>query len=333
MSLPCRSFAALVLGLLFFVQTALAATDKNPKPADLVFQPTRVAFDCAGRDTLTLYPGFLAEIPDSTTASANNLTTYSCRSWNEMGPENIYRLEVTGDLDLFAALRNYSDPTAPPDEDLDIFLLGDCDTEACLAGENLEFSLSLSPGTYYLVVDGYGTSNPAQGLFTLVVECREQGVPVAICAPDGADAVNPGTGTVAREGNLFGQPNLVQTYDCSPIVERGGELWYAVTVEAQHEFTAATTGLGENLDAALWLFDTCGPTAQCLGFADDKLAGEAETLSWANDTNLPVTVFLGLDCYRAPVDENAGGVSIQFAGQSNVPTVKRSWGSVRSVYR
>lgn len=310
-----------------------AATDKNPKPADPVFQPTRVAFDCAGRDTLTLSPGFLAGMPDSTTASANNLTTYGCRSWNEMGPENIYRLEVTADLDLFAALRHHEDPAAPPDEDLDIFLLDDCDTEACLAGENLEFSLTLTPGTYYLVVDGYGTTNPAQGFFTLLLECRELGLPLAVCEPGGAQAVSPGTGTVPFQGSLFGQPNLMQTYDCSPIVERGGELWYAVTLEAQHEFTATLTDLAPTLDAALWLFDACGPEARCLGFADDYLAGLAESLRWANDTDLPVTVFLGLDSYRLPGTEGEGAVAIQFSGVSNVPVSPTSLESLRSRYR
>lgn len=309
------------------------ATSKHPKPADPDFQPSREVFDCAGRDTLDLYPGFVAEIADSTTAGENLLSAYACRSWNEQGPENIYRLEIGTGLELFAALRGYDGTDSFPDEDLDIFLLSDCDTDSCLVGENLEFSIVLDPGTYYLVVDGYGTSNPAEGFYTLLVECRELGVPQQICAAGGATEVAPGTEVISLEGNLFNQPNLVQTYDCSPIVERGGELWFAVTVLAHHEFTATTTLLSPGVDVALWLFDGCGPQAVCLDFADDKLAGQAEELLFPNDSDEDVVVYLGLDCYRYPETEALGDVTIEFQGVSNVPTVKRSLGGVRGLYR
>ena len=132
---------------------------------------------------------------------------------------------------------------------------------------------------------------------------------------------------------FFGQPNLIQTYSCSPIVERGGEVWFAVTVESVHEFTATTTSLSGSLDAAFWLFDGCGPDAQCLGFADDKLAGQAETLTFPNDTDFSITVYLAVDSYRLPASEAQGEFTIQFQGISNVPTVRQSLGSVRSLYR
>jgi hypothetical protein len=331
--LPALFCALLGLVLPAIAGAAVSATDKNPKPEDPDFSPARVVFDCAGRDTLDLFPGFAAEIPDSNTASESNLDSYACRAWNEQGPENIYRLEIATSLKLFAALRAFDDVTALPEEDFDIFLLGDCDTDSCLVGENLEFSTTLDAGTYYLIVDGYGTSNPAIGHYTLVMECRELGLPVQICEPGGAQTVNPGTETTPLAGNLFGQPNLLQTYECSPIVERGGEIWYAVTLEAHHEFSAAVTLQATNLDAALWLFDGCGPEAVCLDFADDKLAGQAEEIGWANDTDGPVTVYLGFDCYRPPETSELGEVVIEFLGVSNVPTVRRSFGSVRSLYR
>lgn len=310
-----------------------SATDKNPKPADPDFSPGRVTFDCTARDTLDLFVGFQAQIADSTTASENNLPGYGCRSWNEQGPENIYRLDLADNLELFAALRNFDDPTGLPDEDLDIFLLSDCDSDSCLAGENLEFSITLDPGTYYLVVDGYGSSNPAEGFYTLVLETRESGLPMQICEPGGAIPLQPGSDTITETGNLFPQPNLMQNYACSPIVERGGELWYAVTVEGFHEFNVEITILAETLDTAIWLFGGCGPFAECLGFADDKLAGQSETLDFVNDTENPVTVYVGIDSYRPADTEPLGELTVVFTGTSNVPTVKRSLGGVRSLYR
>ena len=309
------------------------ATDKNPKPEDPFFVGARTTFDCSARDTLDLYPGFAAGIPDSNTVGENNLPGYSCRNWNEQGVENIYRLEIDQGLQLFAALRHFEDPAAMPEEDFDIFLLGDCDTDSCLVGENLEFSVNLDPGTYYLVVDGFGGSNPATGFYTLLLECREPGLPLQICTEGGATPVAPGTGTISLTGNLFQKPNLMQNFECSTIIERGGEIWYAVTVAGHHEFTATTTMLAGTLDAALWLFDGCGPDAQCLDFADDKLAGEAESLTWANDTDDTVTVYLGLDCYREPAYEDISGVTIEFQGTSNVPTARQSLGSLRALYR
>ena len=314
-------------------QNFATATDKNPKPEETFSTPSRAVFDCAGRDTLALDSSFFAEISDSTTASENNLSRYACRVWSEEGPENIYRLEVAQALQLYASLRQYGDTTAPPDEDLDIFLLSDCDTDSCLAGENLEFSIQLPPGTYYLVVDGYGSSNPAQGFFTLLLECRELGVPLQICEPGGAIPIEPGVGVLSMDVNVYGQPNLIQTYACSPIVERGGEIWFAVYLEPYHEFTASTYILAGSLDAALWIFDGCGPDAQCLGFSDDKLAGQAESIVLANDSDAGITVYLGLDSYRNPSSDIQGEVTMQFEGVSNVPTEKQSLGSVRSLYR
>jgi hypothetical protein len=312
---------------------ALAATDKNPKPADMDFTPTRQVFDCTARDTLDLFAGLELSRPDWTTESPAELNSYGCRQWNEQGPENIYRLELASDLEVFAALRGFADPTTYPETDLDIFLLSDCDTDSCLAGENLEFSLPLAAGTYFLVVDGYGTSNAAADSFTLLLECRELGVPLEICAPGGAEAINPGTGTSDREGDLYQQPNLVQTFSCSPIVERGGEEWYAVTISPYHEFSVTMDPLSLAMDGALWLFDGCGPDAGCLAFADDKLSGEAETLGWVNDSEVELTVYLACDAYREVEDEFSGLYSLQFVGISNVSDTRKSFGSFRSMYR
>jgi hypothetical protein len=339
--MPSRLFASLTALIILLCLMSLpagardiiTATDKNPKPDDPFFSPSRAVFDCTGRDTLDLSPWFNAQIADSTNASENNLPGYACRAWSEEGPENIYRLEVTQALELFAALRAFDDISSPPDEDLDIFLLSDCDTDSCLAGANLEFSITLPAGTYYLVVDGYGTSSPAEGFYTLLLECRELGVPVQICEPGGATPVSPGAETAEYMTNLFSQPNLVQTYACSPIVERGGEAWYAVTVEPHHEFTATTTLLATTLDVALWIFDGCGPEAVCLDFADDKLAGQPEALTLVNDADAALTVYLALDSYRPAASEALGEVTLEIQGVSNVPTVKKSLGSVRSLYR
>jgi len=174
---------ALLLGIWALFPAAQAqttASDKDPKPYSSTISGTRSTFDCTGRDTLDIAPLYAAEIPDSTTASENLHSSYACRTWNEDGPENIYRLEITTPVEFFAALRGFNDPAGPVTSDLDLFLLSDCDTDSCVISGNTEISANLDPGTFYLVVDGY---DGAEGKFTLLLEGREQGVPLEICTP------------------------------------------------------------------------------------------------------------------------------------------------------
>jgi len=103
---------------------------------------------------------------DGTTVGGTNVVSaYSCVGWNEGGPEVVYELELTADAT--AVPGTISGMTA----DLDIFFLGSCDENDCLEYGNTYFTSDALPaGTYYIVVDGYGTAEDA---FTLAVECEE----------------------------------------------------------------------------------------------------------------------------------------------------------------
>jgi len=305
----------------------VTATDKTSKPADSFYNSQRITFDCTARDTLELSPGLIDTLRADTTDGPTNLPGYSCAPWAEEGPEHIYRIDVDTELEFWAALRDLGDI------DLDIFLLNDCDTDSCLVGANTEFSILLEPGTYYLIIDGAGSGTATAGPYTVAMETRWIGLPVAICEPGYATTVGCGAEVTDIDGNLFEKPNHVQTYECSPIIERGGEDWFAVTLEPHHEFTATTTSLPPLLDAALWLFDDCGNNAECLAFADAGLAGASESLGWANNTDDPLTVYLALDSYRALTSEASAAYSIQFTCQSNVPTNSGSWGALKSSFR
>ena len=125
----------------------------------------------------------------------------------------------------------------------------------------------------------------------------------------------------------------MQTYGCSPIVERGGEIWVAVTVEDNTEITAHTTSLHPAFDAALWLFDGCGDAPECLAFADEELGGQHETLVWANLSGDTVVVYLAVDSYRAPENEEQAQVQFEITCRGDVPVEKTPWGSVRARYR
>ncbi len=316
-----------LLGIASAQAGRVIATDKFPKPADPLFSPARITFDCTPLQTLHLSPGFLDTLRNDTTGGESLIPGYSCAAWPEEGPEHIYRLELSETMEIFAGLRDLDSV------DLDLFLLNACDTDSCLVGANLEFSIILEPGTYHLIVDGAGTSNPAEGPYSLVIETRYFGLPPEICTDGGSIPLECQASTLSLVDSTFGQPNLMQTYECSPIVERGGEIWYEITLHSYHEFTAQTTYLPPNLDAALWLFDSCGPEAQCLAFADDGVGGVAESLSWTNNNHEPLVIYLGFDSYRMVDTEEGGAFEMDLICQSMVATSPSSWESLRARYR
>ena len=284
-------------------------------------------FDCAGRDTFTLAAALWDTVlAADTTGGPSLLPGYGCRPWPEQGPEHVYRLEVTEGLQLRAAL---SDLGA---QDLDLFLLDGCDSDACLAGANTELVADLTPGTWWLVVDGYGAAPGAAGPYTLTLQTRWLGVPPQVCLPGGA---TPVTCAAGLDTSLAGLPDLVQGYDCSPALLPGGEAWFALAVPALHDVSARATPdtRALTLDVALWLFDGCGPDAVCLGYVDARAGGLPETLDWENTSADPVTLYLAVDTRREPDSQVTGTFRLAIDCQSNVAEQKRSLGSVRALYR
>ena len=330
----CLLMTALALAILA-APAALAARPhaagpKEGKPEPLVAAPAaRVVFDCSGRDTLVLVPGLVDTLRDDTTGGPTDLDGYACRTWPEAGPEHVYRLEVAATLELLAGLRGIGG------EDLDLFLLNGCDTDSCLIGENIELGAVLDPGTYFLVVDGFGLSDTlSAGPYALALETRWPGVPPQVCDGTVAETLTCDVGTViTRSGSLFGQPDLVRTYDCSPFLTRAGEDWYALELLPGQEVTAQTALVADTLDAALWLFDGCGPDARCLAFADDGLAGENETLQWQSETAANMTVYLAVDGARPPETEAAGTYQLGITCGTEVPTEPASFGTLRARWR
>lgn len=322
-------FSTLLLAGLLQFGPALAdrpptATDKAFKPQDLFYPPPRVTFDCTAEDTLELAPGLTDTLSGDTTGGESRIAAYPCAGWAEGGPEHIYRLEVVSALELWAGLFDYGG------QDFDLFLLSDCDTDSCLVGANEELSAQLSPGTYYLVVDGAGA---AEGPYAVALVTRYLGLPPEICNGGAAFADTCGSGPHSYATSTLDRPNLVQTFDCSPIIERGGEVWVALTVEDNTEITARTTSLSLGFDAALWLFDSCEDGAECLAFADDGLGGSHETLIWANLSGETTTVYLAVDSYRAPTNEEQAQIEFEVTCRGGVPVQETSWGGIRARFR
>ena len=111
-------------------------------------------------------------IDGDNTNSPNNVELYSCSDWVEPGGEDIYILELDDVYDLTIDLSNNFDA------DLDIFLLTDCDEAACTAYADYLLTGTFGPGTYYIVIDGYESFDPASSSYTLSVDCEVPPEPV-----------------------------------------------------------------------------------------------------------------------------------------------------------
>ena len=104
-------------------------------------------------------------VSGDTTSSTNQLDGYNCQpTWNESGPEFVYRLTLVEEVEILTITLTDSNFNA------DLFLLTDCwDAATCLSGANENLVVNdLEAGVYYLVVDGF---NGASGTFEIDISC------------------------------------------------------------------------------------------------------------------------------------------------------------------
>lgn len=321
-----------------FAQVPQASGDRHPEPALRLPSGARVALPCDSPQGVIELVAFQADTIIATTAGEGVADSYGCEAWDESGPEHIYRLEVTEQLTADFWL-------ADNVVDHDLILLSDCDSDSCVIQANTQISATFLPGTYYLVVDGYGG---AAGEYELKVDTRAVGVPDIVCTGDGT--VDLGTFTIETVldptvGNLFEQPNYVSVADCNDglAATRGGERWYRITLAAADNTYDDGTDLGAvelnltatpesaALDLALWLWNGCGAEAECLAFVDDVAQGAAESLVFLNDLEQEFTMYLAVDCTVPAGDSTSGEFTL--ATEVEVQAEQRSLGDIRSLFR
>jgi len=332
------------------VPIAAAGKDRHPQ-GDGPIRNNR-NLDCSDPVlTLEVTTGLFQTFSDST-FGVSNVETYACRpDLVESGPEHIIELTAATDLILDAWLQG-----GGPDHDL--ILLSECHPDSCIIQGNSQISASLAQGqTYILVVDGY---QEAEGRYTLTFDARHLGIPEEICdSNDVALVLDPidlqiheteETVVPAEEFDLFQATNLVSIYDCSPITVPGGEQWFEIALVAadtavadgdwdsgeypwnRHqnlEFTASTLVAG--LDLTLWIFDGCGPEAQCLAFVDDNAGGGTETINLENPELDAQVLYMAVDCIIPVTEEGQGTFVLDIS--ATTPVEARSLSNVRDLFR
>ncbi|MCD4689984.1 hypothetical protein K8S17_00830, partial [bacterium] len=153
--------------VLIVLMVLALATMLSAKVSDVHPENTRGLLDCSV--AIPIYCGTI-DLPGTTIGAASNVSSYSCNTWNESGPEVVYEFVIPTGICYEVAI------SIDPDGcDLDLYLLGSCDENDCLDyGDSSIVTNCLEEGTYYIVVDGY---NDAECAYTLTVECTECACP------------------------------------------------------------------------------------------------------------------------------------------------------------
>ncbi len=142
---------------------------------------TDVVVDQRGASGLPSGSGTQADpyLIESNDYVANHTTIGGQDVWNsytptgsgipENGPERIYKLTVTKNQTITVSVAHGGYPGL----DVDVHLLGSLSNANCLARADFSFSYAVTPGTYYIVADSYGTDNSHATSYTLSVKLDE----------------------------------------------------------------------------------------------------------------------------------------------------------------
>jgi N-acetylmuramoyl-L-alanine amidase len=105
----------------------------------------------------------------------SNFDSYGCDTTKpEYGKEKVHTFTVGRTSNVEISLSGLT-------TDIDVHLSSDCTKESCIArNDNIILYDSLPDGVYYVITDGYGSSNPAEGEYTLDIKCT----PVSIGTGD-----------------------------------------------------------------------------------------------------------------------------------------------------
>ncbi|MBE0567888.1 MAG: hypothetical protein IH621_18180 [Krumholzibacteria bacterium] len=288
----------------------LSSTSKIPVVKESG-EPNKGLLDCSGAIEISLDNVYYGD----NTGMPNNVTTYGCSTWNESGGEVVYHLYLAEPA-MFEAY------ITPSGCDLDLAVLDQCDEDlGCLIVVDSGVVTNVPvTGDFYFVVDGYAG---AECPFTFEIISVPVPEPVEFCS-----AVEEVYGTYF-EGDTCGGVNNIATLDCGDYTENGLEYYYEVFMPAGSTFTADVTYA--TADGALWVLDACNEPFNCLGYADNTLSGETETVTYTNDTGSDTYVYLVIDSWGTGA---CGTYVMDFASTGGaIPAESRSFGNVKAMFR
>jgi hypothetical protein len=215
----------------------------------------------------------------------NNVSSYSCSTWNESGGEVVYH--VTFPVGVIWEVNLLTNGC-----DLDLAVLDQCDEDLGCLGvfDNGVMVTQPLPGEFYFVVDGF---NGASCDFEITF-LTEPYVPPTGEIDDFCPSVHEVTGSVFSGNSCDGVNNVFDIGDCGAYTENGLEHYYEIFMPAGSSFAAYVTNTA---DGALWLLDGCAGLVSCLGYRDATGTGQTEVLGYHNYASTSTFVFLVVDAY------------------------------------
>jgi PKD repeat protein len=201
------------------------------------------------------------------------------------GREKVFKINVTTSQTAYIAL---TDCTA----DLDLYLVNGCSPQSCVAssstpGGNEFISTSLSPGTYYLIIDGW---SGAASTFKVTYKCES--TPGDL---DCATAKEIICGQAISSTNADGDNKVVGPYCGRHCNYTGKEKIYTFTVSHTGTYTVKLSGLTADLD--MFLMNACSRNA-C-----ESISGQP------SNTTETITALLTPDTYYIVIDGYKGATS------------------------
>ena len=226
--------------------------------------PQGTSGNCANPIALTCGTPFTGTTVDG----VSNFDTYGCPGGQlEEGKEKIHTITIAQSSDLTATLSGMT-------VDLDVHILASCDANSCLARNDISATAtSLAPGTYYIVVDGFGAAPAVEGAYTLEVTCTANNTSGTCGDPIALSCGTP------YSGNTTGFLNNLGNYSCSSFDKIGPEVIHTITSPGNGTLTATLTRQsGEDLEVGI--LSACNETS-CLDITTAGL-GSTVTASISN---------------------------------------------------
>ncbi len=248
-------------------------------------------------------------VSDNNSSGNSDVDRYpSCSQlWLESGPEMLYELPIPGpNVGLTLTL---SDMTA----DLDLFLLTACTEDSCLVNGEDEISITLDDaGTYYVVVEGY---HGAISDYTLTVDCQGTADRVFVIRIYYA---HPLSGLPV---DLIGEryvTDFTETPGPHGLTEHHAT-FDPIQVNAGSRYCVSVQMVGQSLTEGEWFW------AQAAGDVQGKHP-------WIEDARLSADRWTSFDDLAGFPGDWDYDMAFELGGVQT-PVEKRSWGTIKALYR
>ncbi len=318
----------LVLGL----AAAAYAEKPDAKHGPTVIVPPAAEGSRAEGDDCTS-PIVISSLPFSdlgqTTCGRGNNYFDTCLGYYDGGEDIIYRLDITTttivDIVMDPLGTTWTgiaiDDACPLDASCIAIRTGSSGLPREILG------LTLEPGSYYIMVDTWPSPTCIPSFNLTITEGEPPPPPPVNDTCDGAIDLQE-QGLVEWDVNTCEANNTYTpgTPSCTGYPAAGKDVVYKITIGPGETFSASQSG---TVDMSLYLVTDCADIpGTCVDGSDNCCGGATETVSWTNEGEGPVTLYLIVDAYGLDV---CG--TYHMIVNAPVPTEVNSWGSTKSMYR